>query len=266
MAPRWRSWSSSAKVRIGALVAYDGTAFAGFQRQAVDRTVQAELERGLGELYGQPVTVAGAGRTDAGVHARGQVIAFEAPATVPVERLPQALLGHLPGDVAVRRAWPAPADFDPRRWAVSRTYRYTIAVDALPEPLRDRYATRVRPGLDPARMREAAAPLVGEHDFGSFCCQNGAEGSTRRVVRRLEQETVGELICIELEGDSFLYKQVRCTVGVLMAIGYGRYGPELTERMLAGAPRPVDVTVAPPTGLVLERVRYGPGAGTVESR
>ena len=253
-------------MRIAALVAYDGTDFAGFQRQASDRTVQGELERALGALYQQAVTVRGAGRTDAGVHARGQVVAFDVPATVPAERVPLALRGQLPRDVAVRRAWAAEAGFDPRRDAVERVYRYTLVADELPDPLRDRFVTRVRPGLDLAPMREAAARLPGEHDFGSFCCENGASGSTRRVLRSVEWEAADELYCLQVVGDSFLYKQVRCTVGVLLAIGYRRYGPELVEQMLAGAPRPDEVTVAPPTGLVLERVVYGPGRSRTESR
>lgn len=266
MAPRWPFWSLSASLRIAALIAYDGTDFAGFQRQASDRTVQGELERALGALYQQAVVVRGAGRTDAGVHARGQVIAFDAPDAVPAERVPLGLRGHLPADVAMRRAWAAESGFDPRRDALQRVYRYTLVADELPDPLRDRFVTRVRPGLDLARMREATAPLAGEHDFGSFCCENGASGSTRRVLRSAQWEAAGELWCLQLVGDSFLYKQVRCTVGVLLAIGAGRYGPELVEQMLEGAPRPDQVTVAPPTGLVLERVVYGPGPGRTESR
>ncbi|NUP98537.1 MAG: tRNA pseudouridine(38-40) synthase TruA [Armatimonadetes bacterium] len=244
-------------MRIAALVAYDGTAFAGFQRQATDRTVQGELERVLGALYGQPVTVAGAGRTDAGVHARGQVIAFDGREQPPAERLPQILTGRLPTDVAVRRAWPAEG-FDPRRQATARVYRYTLALDRIADPLRDRYATRVAPGLDVAAMQAAAARLVGEHDFGSLCCQNGYDGSTRRTIRRVGWERSEERLVVELEGDSFLYKQVRCIMGVLLEIGRGRYPSELIDALLRGEPRPVQIAVAPPTGLVLERVEYGP--------
>lgn len=266
------------------MVAYDGTDFAGFQRQAgpdgVDqaRTVQGELERALTALYGEHlhnsaapmpgrVVVRGAGRTDAGVHARGQVIAWDAPPTVPAERLPLALRGLLPADVAVRACQVAESTFDPRRDAVSRVYRYTLVWDPLPDPMRDRYVTRLDASLEPAgvdRVRAAAARLVGEHEFAGFCCRNGQTGSTRRHLRRLDvltwcADSAGGLargLVLELEADGFLYKQVRTTVGLLLAIGRGRFEPALVTAMLAGQPRPAQVAVAPPTGLVLERVVY----------
>ena len=266
MGLRRRSSSSSSNLRVAALVAYDGTAFAGFQRQVSDRTVQGEIEAGLGALYGTPVGLRGAGRTDAGVHARGQVIAADVPETVPAERWPEALNPHLPPDVRIRESWRAKPDFDPRRQASSRVYRYTLALDRRPEPMRDRYATRVAEVLDEAAMRAAAAKLVGAHDFGSLCCVSDQNGPTTRTLRRLEWSRAGELLTLEIEGDSFLYKQVRCIIGMLLAIGGGRYEVELVDRLLAGEPRPVPIAVAPPTGLVLERVLYGPRAGAEAGR
>ncbi len=243
-------------MRIAAIVAYDGTDFAGFQRQAAERTVQGVLEEQLTALYGAAVTVSGAGRTDAGVHAAGQVIAVTVPETVPAERLPEALNGLLPADLAVRRSWRAADGFDPRREATARVYRYTLAQDRTRHPLRDRYATRVEPGLNVAAMQAASERLVGEHDFGSFCCDNGQTGSTRRTLYAVRWAAVEERLTLELVGDSFLYKQVRCIMGGLLAVGRGRFPAELIERMVRGEPRPVQVAVAPPTGLVLERVWY----------
>lgn len=266
MAPRWPSSSSSSSLRVAATIAYDGTDFAGFQRQAADRTVQGEVEAGLSRLYGAAVTLRGAGRTDAGVHARGQVIAADVPATVPASRWPEALNPCLPPDVRVRESWRADDEFDPRRHATSRIYRYTLALDRRPDPLRDRFATRVDPGLDIAAMAAATARMVGTWDLVSLCCASDQNGTTTRTLRRLEWFGQPGLLTLEIEGDSFLYKQVRCMMGVLLAIGEGRYGVELVDRLLAGEPRPVPIAVAPPTGLVLERVLYGPRAGAEAGR
>ncbi len=254
--PSWPFWSSLAERTVRAIVAYDGTDFLGFQRQASGRTVQGALETAFERLYGRPVNVRGAGRTDAGVHATGQVIAARVPDIVPAERLGLALRAYLPGDLAVRQSGPAPEGFDPRRSAISRRYRYVVVQDRFADPLRDRFATRVEPGLAVAAMRTATAALIGEHDFGSLCCDGGQRGST--VRRMLCAELLGdERLELVLEADSFLYRQVRCIVGVLLAIGRGRLEPEWTERLLTGEPWPAGVSVAPPTGLVLERVRYG---------
>jgi len=247
-----------AGVVVRATVAYDGTHYAGFQRQADDRTVQAELEGALALLYRRRVTVHGAGRTDAGVHARGQVVAFYAPGHIPPERVALALSGLLPADVAVRESSRAPDGFDPRRHATSRVYRYTLVQDRLREPLRDRFATRVAPGLDVPAMRAASRLLLGTHDFVSFCVRDDGEQRTKRGLDRLDWEVDGALVTLELEAKSFLRKQVRCIMGALLSIGRGKYGPELLARMLAGEPRPSQVAVAPPTGLVLERVHYQP--------
>lgn len=247
-----------------ATVAYDGTDFAGFQRQpdGAGRTVQGELERALADQYGQRVTVHGAGRTDAGVHARGQVIAFYVGEQIPAERVAQALSGRLPRDIGVRQSSVAPPGFDPRRHALSRVYRYTLVEDRLREPLRDRFTTRVRPGLDVARMIAAGEALLGAHDFGQFCADEEPGKNTRRTLSRLSWSRTGELLTVELEAQSFLRKQVRCIMGVLLAVGRRQFGPELVGSMLAGEPRPPQVAVAKPYGLVLERVVYASEAGT----
>ena len=242
---------------VRALVAYDGTAFAGFQRQPEARTVQGEIEKVLADLYGQFITVHGAGRTDAGVHARGQVVAWRAPLTIPPERVAIAANGRLPADVALRDSERAPEGFDPRRWAVSRRYRYRFVEDRLREPLRDRVTTRVEPGLDLAAMQEATALFVGSHEFRSFCTlEAGDESPTQRSLIRAEWIGGESVPTIEWEARSFLRKQVRCMMGALFAVGRGECAPERIEAMLAGAPWPSFMSVAAPQGLVLEQVVY----------
>jgi len=239
------------------VVAYDGTEFAGFQRQRAARTVQGELEAVLERLYGRRLTVHGAGRTDAGVHARGQVIACYAPATIPPPRLAVAANGLLPGDVALRGSEQAPAGFDPRRHAVRRVYRYRLAQDRLRDPLRDRYVTRVEPGLDLAAMAQAAEALLGEHDFRSFCCvEKQDDCGTVRGLERVAFEVDGPRVTVEWAARSFLRKQVRCMMGALLAVGRGKFDPSIMAQMLAGQPWPPSMAVAPPQGLTLERVEY----------
>jgi tRNA pseudouridine38-40 synthase len=259
---------SDAFVVVRATVAYDGTDFAGFQRQPDARTVQQDLETALAELYGRKVTVHGAGRTDAGVHARGQVIAFYVPDCVPPERVAVATNSRLPRDVALRASELAPAGFDPRRHATARVYRYTLALDRLHDPLRDRYSTRVEPGLDVDAMMAASPLLVGSHEFASFTVRDDDEPLTRRTLDRLDWSRCDERVTLELEAESFLRKQVRCIMGSLLALARGKIGPETIQAMLAGGPRPPVVAVAPPQGLVLERVDYGaaPRRGRREDR
>ena len=246
---------ASAAGRVRALVAYDGTEFAGFQRQTTQRTVQAVLENALACLYGQPVTVSGAGRTDAGVHARGQVVSWTAPGRVPAERVAAALAGKLPADVALRESQPADDAFDPRRQARARVYRYQVVEDRWADPLRDRYVTRVMPGLDGALLCATTDKLVGDHDFRSLCTVEAHE-TTWRTLDSVRVSADGALWTVEWRARSFLRKQVRCMMGVLLATARGHVPSELVDELLAGRPWPPRVAVAPPQGLVLERVEY----------
>ncbi len=242
---------------IRATVAYDGTDFAGFQRQPAARTVQGELERALADLCGEAITVKGAVRTDAGVHARGQVIACHLASTIPAERVARALSGRLPADVAVRESAEAPVGFDPRRWAVRRVYRYTLVQDRMREPLRDRYQTRVEPGLDLEAMEQAAQGLLGDHDYRSFCTQDAEDESTTvRSIDKVLFWTEGPVTTVQWEARSFLRKQVRCMMGALFAVGRGKFAPRVIGDMLAGEAWPPQMAVAPPQGLVFERVDY----------
>jgi tRNA pseudouridine38-40 synthase len=242
---------------IKAVVEYDGTDFHGFQRQAGDRTVQEELERAIARIMQEPVTVIGAGRTDAGVHACGQVINFRIHNPIPVERICLALNSVLPPDVAARSAAEVEADFHARFDARRRYYTYRILNAPLRAPLARRYATWVRQPLAVEAMREAARLLVGDHDFAAFCCSHGGPQRTRRTVEQLEVSQEGPWITVEIAAPSFLFRMVRSIVGALIAVGQGRKGVADVARMLASGQRDEDCPVAPPQGLCLTRVSYG---------
>jgi len=244
-------------VRYRATIAYDGTGYHGFQRQAPEHepTIQGELERALNRI-GQPnVTVTGSGRTDAGVHATGQVIAFDADWRHPVEALKRALNAALPNEVAVLELAEAAPDFHPRYDAVSREYVYTIYHAPLRHPLWRLYALHVAEPLEVGAMNAAAARLVGEHDFAAFGQPTAGEVTLRRMMRA-ECRAEPPFIRVELEANGFLYRMVRSLVGTLLAVGRGGMTPEQFCDVLKSRDRSRAEAVAPPHGLCLTRVRY----------
>lgn len=243
--------------RLRLLVAYDGAPFSGFARQPGRRTVQGELEAALSQLARQPVTVVGAGRTDAGVHARGQVVHADVPCGLDLERVRRALNGRLGPEIVVRDAAWAPPGFDARRSARRRTYAYRIDDSGAPDPLTRGWVLRWERPLDLERMRRAAAYLVGEHDFASFC-RADAGGSTRRRVRSLTVRRLRGLVEVRVTADAFCWQMVRSIVGHLLAVGEGRRDPDATPEVLAARDRSAVALVAPPHGLVLESVTYPP--------
>jgi len=241
---------------------YDGSDFAGWQVQAGGaRTVQGCLEAAVLRVTGQPVRVSGSGRTDAGVHARGQVAALalnDAPeAGFDARGLQRALNGVLPPDVAVIDAAPASLDFDPRRDARSKLYVYSIWNARERSPLRVRTHWWVPQALDLAAMSGAARCLTGRHDFTSFQTSGTAVKNTVRTVSRLDVlgKSRGELV-IEVEGDGFLRHMVRNIVGTLVEVGRGRRTPESMSAVLAARDRRRAGATAPARGLTLVRVRY----------
>jgi len=244
----------SAHQRFRATVEYDGTEFAGFQAQPGTRTVQGELEAALARLSGgirQPVD--GAGRTDAGVHATGQVIAFTYPGRLDAAALTEALNGLLPPDVAVRGVRRAPAGFHPRYAARYRDYRYTIW-NGPHSPLRERTALRVRTDLDIAAMARAATALEGRHDFSAF---GGADPQPVRTVHRVRVRRHGRLVTIDVRADAFLRGMVRRIVAVLLAVGTGRLDASAIPELLAARQPAFDGAAAPARGLCLRRVIMG---------
>jgi tRNA pseudouridine38-40 synthase len=239
-------------------LAYDGTGFRGWARQpdpsvrTIERVVAAQLERVLGE----PVKLSVAGRTDAGVHARGQVASFTTASSMEPERLKKALNGALAPEVVVVDAVHAPEDFDARFSAMAREYVYRIHEAALPDPFTAGLVWH-RPGhLRLGPMREAAGLLVGEHDFASFCRHPGRDRSTVRDLRRLTVSRRGDVVSIRAVANAFLHQMVRSLVGTLVAVGEGRLEAGAMPAILAGRDRATAGRPAPARGLTLERVRY----------
>ena len=235
------------------VLAYDGTDFRGFARQPRTRTVQGVLEGALKKVLGQVPKVSVAGRTDAGVHAGGQVVSFEA--SVEPGRIQRSVNRMLPPEVVVRSATRASTGFDARHSAVSREYLYRIRTSPWPDPFRARFEWH-RPGdLDLTEMRRAARALVGEHDFASFC-RRPPQGGTERYLRRLSVSKAGPVIQVRALADSFLHQMVRSLVGTLVSVGEGRMAAGDMPGVLEAGSRSAAGPVAPPDGLSLVRVRY----------
>jgi tRNA pseudouridine38-40 synthase len=244
--------------RIRAAVEYDGTDFCGFQRQPSVRTVAGVLESALEEIFGEYVPVTGAGRTDSGVHATGQVISFSCPRPFPRERLALALNRILPRDVNVRDAIEVGGDFSARFSATSRTYMYAILNRREPSSLLARYAWHVRKPLDIEAMQAAGEHLLGERDFRSFCALPES-GRTTRTVLSLGIERIGDIVRVDVVADAFLRHMVRAIVGTLVECGHGRRGPASVEAILVARDRATAGVNAPPQGLYLAGVRYPSG-------
>jgi tRNA pseudouridine38-40 synthase len=241
-------------VRYRATVEYDGTDFAGFQLQAGTRTVQGELETALGRLAGGArIRVDGAGRTDAGVHATGQVIAFTYTGRLSATELDEALGGSLPRDVAVHRIRRVPAGFDPRRAARYREYRYTVW-NGPRSPLHERTALWVRNPLDVAAMTRAASVFIGRHDFSAFGVTKGQPVRTVQAVRVRRQ---GRLVTIDVRADAFLRGMVRRMVAVLLEAGRGKLDEDAVAQALQGRRPALEGAAAPVRGLCLRRVVLG---------
>ncbi|SFU69223.1 tRNA pseudouridine(38-40) synthase TruA [Alicyclobacillus macrosporangiidus] len=241
--------------KIRMTIAYDGTDFHGFARQRGLRTVQGTLEDALARALGHPVEVEGSGRTDAGVHARAQVVHWEQDHGPAPERYPYVLGRMLPGDLIPIHAELAPDDFHARFSAKRKTYRYTIQRARVPDVFTHRYAWHEPSALDLARMRDAAQQLVGEHDFTSFCAAATPVEDKRRVIYDLRLEERGTYLDIYCTGNGFLQYMVRIIVGTLVDIGLGRLNRPVTE-ILAARDRRCAGRTAPAKGLTLWDVAY----------
>jgi tRNA pseudouridine38-40 synthase len=241
------------------LVAYDGTGFHGWARQRDPsvRTIEGALGAALAWVLREDVRLSVAGRTDAGVHARGQVVSFVTASSIEPQRLRAAANGRLAPEVVVRDAAYAPDGFDARFSASAREYRYFVDTAEVPDPFTARFVWH-RPGpLSVPAMRAGARALVGEHDFTSFCRRPGEDRSTVRDLQRLTVSREGELVVFSLRANAFLHQMVRAIVGMLAAVGQGRRSPEDVAAALAARDRARAAPVAPPQGLTLERVVYG---------
>lgn len=240
---------------VRAVIEYDGTAFAGSQVQPNARTVQGELEGALNRLIGERTRVHLAGRTDAGVHATGQVAAFRLPRGEGLARVRDRLNAVLPADLAVRSLSPAPPGFDPRRDARWRVYRYRILMDGARRPLERHRSLEINDRLDVAAMRAAAGRMVGHRDFAAL--GSDANGRTVRHLAEVRVTRRGNLVEVRVTANAFLRRMVRSIVAILLATGLGRLAPEEVDRLLAGPARALHGQAAPPHGLTLERVVYG---------
>lgn len=243
-------------------VAYNGAPFAGFARQPGLETVQGRLDSALATVLRRPVETVGAGRTDAGVHALGQVVSFDAEGDEPSGRDLARSLNALAGEaIVVREVRRARMGFSARFDALSREYRYRICVGDVPPVFLRGFAWWVKKDLDLPRMRAAAEHLFGEHDFRSFCVAESAEGkTTMRRVDTLEIETEEDLaetaVVIRIVGNAFLHSMVRVIVGSLVEVGLGRRAPEWIADALAACDRATAGPTAPAHGLTLWRVEY----------
>ena len=238
---------------------YDGSDFAGWQVQARGRTVQGVVETGLAEVLRESVRIYAAGRTDAGVHARGQVAHFDAATRLQPLELRKALNAVLPADVAARALCEAASDFDARRHAISKRYVYRILQRPVPSPLRRGYCWHIRGPLDLTAMREASDVLKGTHDFAAFRGAPGgppADEDTRRTLDVLQVERRAEEVEIAAEARSFLRYMVRNLVGTLVDVAQGRLSPSQLAEVLASRQRGRAGPTAPPQGLRLEEIRY----------
>ena len=242
---------------IKAIIEYDGTEFSGFQRQPSRRTVQGELERALGELFReQGVKVVGAGRTDAGVHAVGQVISFTSPASFPVDRICPALNGLLPASIRAKEVREVAESFHARYSAKARTYRYVVLNRESPSALLARRVWHIIQPLDLAAMRAAAAELVGEKDFASFGMPERVGGSTVRQVFDCKIDRKKDAIIFVIRANAFLRGMVRAIVGTLVEIGLSRRSPDDIRMMLSARDRRAVKASAPPQGLYLTKIEY----------
>jgi tRNA pseudouridine38-40 synthase len=244
--------------RLWAKVEYDGTDFYGFQIQARERTIQGELERALERVTGKETRVTGAGRTDRGVHARGQVIGFEVEWRHNLSDLQRALNAVLAADVSLLEMGLAAEGFHPRFSALGRTYRYTLLNQQWPSPLARRRAWHVVQELDVAQMAQASGCLVGTHDFSTFGSPPKGE-NTVRTVRRAEWRTREAFCTFDIEADAFLYRMVRSIVAALVLVGCGQLSPAEFEARLRARDRSQIRRVAPAHGLCLMQVDYPEG-------
>ena len=239
-------------------VAYVGTPFCGWQIQPNGDTIQERLETALARLLRQPTAVTGAGRTDAGVHARGQVAHFEAPRGRVVDDLRRALNSLLPKEIRVEKLTRARPGFHARNDATGKHYRYLLLAARKASPFMAPFVARMPGGpLELARMREAGRQLLGEHDFAAFCGAGSAVRSTCRRLTRLEIVRRGDTIIFDMEGNGFLRHQIRNMVGTLVEVGQGKRAPLSMTALLRTRDRQQAGATAPASGLCLMQVHYG---------
>ena len=244
---------------IRLLLAYDGTGFRGWaaQRDPEIRTIEGEVTAVLTEVLEEPVKLRVAGRTDAGVHARGQVASLQTERDLAAANLGAAINGRLAPEIACLEAFDAPVAFDARFSASAREYRYRIDTGAMPDPFTSRFVWHREGRLDVASMRRAAGRLLGEHDFTTFCRHPGQGRAVVRDLQRLTVHEAGNRVELGYRANAFLHQMVRALTGTLVLVGDGKLRPDDVAVLLANRNRTGTGNLAPAHGLTLERVVYG---------
>ena len=242
--------------RVRMVVAYDGTAYRGWQLQPNGITIEQVLNRELTALLKEPISVIGASRTDSGVHARGNVAVFDTENRMPADKICFALNQRLPEDIRVQSSEEVPADWHPRKANCTKTYEYKVLNRKISMPLERLYAHFCYFNLDLDKMREAAAYLVGEHDFKSFCTVRTQAEETVRTIYSLDITKQDDMITIRISGSGFLYNMVRIIAGTLLEVGMGAYLPEHVEEILDARDRQAAGRTAPARGLTLVSMEY----------
>ncbi len=243
-------------MQVKLTVEYDGSNYSGWQLQSGQDSVQARIESALGKLFSEPVRIRGAGRTDAGVHALGQVAAFTLPRAFDSSELSRALNALLAADIVVLDAQEAPDSFDPRRDARSRVYEYHILNQPRRSAFAYRYSWLLRDSLDLARMNEAGRRFIGEHDFAAFRTLGTRVKTTVRRVHSSAWTRDGARLVYRVEAGSFLRHMVRTMVATMVEIGRGKSEPAFVSELLQSGDRAMAPATAPPAGLFLVEIRY----------
>lgn len=242
--------------RVKLTVAYDGTNYCGWQVQPNGITVQEVLNQCLSEFTGENIETIGASRTDAGVHALGNVAVFDTEMRMPGDKFSFALNQRLPEDIRIQKSEEVDADFHPRYVKSQKTYEYRILNCRFPIPTERFYSHFTYIPLDVDKMKEAASYLIGEHDFKSFCGTGAQVKTTVRTVKEIQIEKSGDRITIRITGEGFLYNMVRIIAGTLIDIGGGLYPPEKMKEILEAKDRKKAGPTAPARGLTLMKIQY----------
>ena len=242
--------------RFKLTVAYDGTGYCGWQIQPGVPTIEGELNKALSRLTGEEIQVIGASRTDAGVHAFGNVAVFDSGTPIPGDKLLFALNPRLPEDIRIVDSCQVSDDFHPRYCDTRKTYEYHIQTGRTPLPTRRLYSHWLPHQLDVTAMNEAGQYLVGTHDFKSFCSAQTTVEDTVRTIYDLDIDKEGDLITIRVRGNGFLYNMVRIIAGTLAGVGRGYFEPQDIKAMLAERDRTKAGVTAPPQGLTLVGIEY----------
>ncbi|MBQ9141931.1 MAG: tRNA pseudouridine(38-40) synthase TruA [Lachnospiraceae bacterium] len=238
-------------------VTYEGTRYQGWQKQeASENTIQGKLERLISRMCEEEISIQGSGRTDAGVHALGQVINFHTNSPMRTEEMISYMNHYLPEDIAVVEVTEAAERFHSRLNARGKRYSYRVWNSAVPNVFYRRYAYTVEEGLDVKRMQAAAAQLLGEHDFKSFTSAKKGKKSTVRRIDRIDIKKEGDLLTFTFEGNGFLYHMIRILVGTLLEVGKGERTADSMSQLIAAKNRELAGVLVPGKGLVLEEVFY----------